>query len=120
MEQWDPLNGPRGRSPQVPEARRRVVERVVPGLHFVVEDRGALSEGEAQQVLAHDHHRDPRGAHVLLRARENHSELEEETGGFRSTGACLINVFQPPNFFPKRNFYEKVTLLFLLRVHTVL
>lgn len=60
----------------LPEAGRSVVQGVVSGLHFVLQDRGALPEGEPQQVIADDHHRDPRRANVLLRTSKNHPKLK--------------------------------------------
>src|SRR5688572_1009521 len=47
--------------------RRRVVHRIVVGLHLVVEDRGRDRQGVADQVVAHDEDRKSRGPYVFLR-----------------------------------------------------
>lgn len=106
------------RIPELPEAGRRVVQGVIPSLHFVLQYWGALSEGEPQQVITDDHHRDPRRANVLLRTSKNHTKLKTRKAcHFRCTWLFFTNVFQLTNFFPKYNFYEEVTILFLFEMH---
>lgn len=104
----NPLNWSMSHTPELPETGRCVVQGVIPSLHFVLQDRGALSEGEPQQVITDDHHRDPRRANVLLRTSKNHTKLKtRKTCHFRCTWSFFINVFQLPNFFPKHNFMRK-------------
>ena len=59
----------------VPEARRRVVERVHLSLHLVVQDDWTLFQSVAQQVLSHDDHSYSCAADILLGPAKDHPKL---------------------------------------------